>query len=90
MLRTSQPSHHFLIANEDFSYHAGSLVLVQLLSPFMSMGMMVVAWVVAVFWLLTMVVGDPAGLDKRDDGKESVLAIRKWWEGWLVRSINLE
>lgn len=83
---TPLPPH----ANEDFSYHTGMLVMVQLLSPFASMGMMAVAWVVAVFWLLTMVVGDPAGMDKRDDGKETVLAIRSWWEGWLTRSICLE
>lgn len=81
---TPLPPH----ANEDFSYHTGMLVMVQLLSPLASIGMMIVAWVVAVFWLLTMVVGDPAGVDKRDDGRETVLAIRNWWEGWLARSMR--
>lgn len=83
---TPLPPH----ANEDFTYHTGMLVMVQLLSPFASMGMMVVAWIVAVFWLLTMVVGDPAGTDKRDDGRETVLTIRNWWEDWLARSMSLE
>lgn len=83
---TPLPPH----ADEDFSYRTGMLVMVQLLSPFASMGMMAVAWIVAVFWLLTMVVGDPAGTDKRDDGRETVLAIRNWWESWLVRSMSLE
>lgn len=83
---TPLPPH----ADEDSSYRTGMLVTVQLLSPFASLGMMVAAWVVAVFWLLTMVVGDPAGMDKRDDGREAVLAIRKWWERWLIRSISSE
>lgn len=83
---TPLPPH----ADEDFSYRTGMLVMVQLLSPFASMGMMVVAWIVAVFWLLTMVVGDPAGTDKRDDGRETVLTVRNWWECWLVRGVSLE
>lgn len=83
---TPLPPH----ANEDFTYHTGILVMVQLLSPFASMGMMAAAWIVAMYWMLTMVIGDPAGMDKRDDGREAVLAIRGWWEDWLARSMSLE
>lgn len=74
-------------ADEDTSYRPGVLLMAQLLSPFLSLGMMVAAWVVAVFWLSSAIVGDPAGTDKRDDGKETVLVLRRWWEKWLMKSI---
>ncbi|EME48400.1 hypothetical protein DOTSEDRAFT_67452 [Dothistroma septosporum NZE10] len=77
-------------ADEDTSYRPGMLLSVQLLSPFLSLGMMVGAWVVAVFWLSSAVVGDPAGTDKRDDGRETVLALRGWWERWLEKAIQEE
>lgn len=81
---TPLPPH----ADEDLSYHPAMLVAVQLLSPFLSFGMMLAAWVMAVYWLSSAVVGDPAGTDKRDDGKETVLALRGWWEKWLTRSVR--
>lgn len=77
-------------ADEDTTYKPGMLMLVMLLSPFLSMGMMLAAWVTAIYWASSAVVGDPAGLDKRDDGRETVLALRKWWEKWLVRSMREE
>lgn len=83
---TPLPPH----ADEDSSYRTGLLLAVQLLSPFLSLGMMIAAWVVAVFWLSSAVVGDPAGTDRRDDGRETVLALRNWWEKWLVRSMREE
>ncbi|CAK3888211.1 hypothetical protein MYCFIDRAFT_210176 [Lecanosticta acicola] len=83
---TPLPPH----ADEDLTYRPGLLVAVQLLSPFLSLGMMIAAWVVAVFWISSAVVGDPAGMDKRDDGKETVLSLRNWWERWLVRSMREE
>lgn len=75
-------------ADEDMSYKPGTLVAVQLLSPFLSLGMMLAALVVAVFWFASAVVGDPSGTDKRDDGRETVLALRNWWERWLMRGIR--
>ncbi|KAM3419408.1 hypothetical protein BST61_g5337 [Cercospora zeina] len=81
---TPLPPH----ADEDTSYRPGMLVLVMLLSPFLSVGMALAAWVAAIFWLSSAVVGDPAGMDKRDDGRETVLVLRKWWEKWLVGSMR--
>lgn len=81
---TPLPPH----ADEDTSYRPGMLVLVMLLSPFLSMGMSLAAWVSAIFWLSSAVVGDPAGMDKRDDGRETVMALRNWWEKWLVGSMR--
>lgn len=81
---TPLPPH----ADEDTTYSTGMLVVVMLLSPILSMGMAFAAWVAAIFWMASAVVGDPAGLDKRDDGRETVLALRNFWERWLVRSMR--
>lgn len=81
---TPLPPH----ANDDRSYHAMTLVMVHVLSPFISLGMMFMAWVLAVYWLSSAVVGDPAGMDKRDDGRETVLGLRNWWERYLMRSVQ--
>jgi hypothetical protein len=80
---TPLPPH----ANDDRSYHAMTLVMVHMLSPFISLGMMFMAWVLAVYWISSAVVGDPAGMDKRDDGRETVLGLRNWWERYLMRSV---
>lgn len=83
---TPLPPH----ANEDTTYHPWMLVMVQLLSPFLSLGVMIAAWVTAAFWISSLVVGDPSGLDRRDDGNDTVLALRTFWEKWLYRSIRDE
>lgn len=75
-------------ANEDSSYHTLMLLVVHILSPFLSLGMMVVAWVLAVYWVSSVVVGDPAGMDKADDGRDTVLWLRGWWESWLLRGVK--
>ncbi|KAF2768601.1 hypothetical protein EJ03DRAFT_253311, partial [Teratosphaeria nubilosa] len=80
---TPLPPH----ANEDTSYHTPMLITVHMLSPFMSLGVMFMAWVLAAYWLCSAILGDPAGMDKRDDGRDTVLGIRRWWEKWLMRSI---
>lgn len=75
-------------ANEDASYHTFMLAAVHILSPFLSFIMMFAAWVLAIYWMSSKMVGDPAGQDKRDDGKETVLGLRRWWERWLMRSVK--
>lgn len=75
-------------ANEDGSYHIGWLLLVHILSPFISFITMFLAWVVAAYWGVSKVVGDPAGVDKRDDGRDTVLGLRKWWESFLLKAVQ--
>lgn len=65
-----------------------SLVGVHLLSPFLSFAMMFASWTLAIYWLSSAIVGDPAGQDKRDDGKETVLGLRNCWERWLMKSFK--
>ncbi|KAK3707997.1 hypothetical protein LTR37_011689 [Vermiconidia calcicola] len=81
---TPLPPH----ADEDGSYHTFMLVLVHILSPFLSFVVMFASWVLAVYWVSSTMVGDPAGQDKRDDGKETVLGLRRWWERWLLRGVK--
>lgn len=75
-------------ANEDGSYHSGMLFIGHIVSPFISMAIMFASWVLAIYWLCSGVVGDPAGQDKRDDGKETVLGLRNWWEKWLMKGVK--
>jgi hypothetical protein len=82
---TPLPPH----ANEDGIFHPGMLVFVHLVSPILSIGVAVAAWVVACYWLMAGMVGDPAGMDKRDDGVETVLGLRRWWENLMLKGINL-
>ncbi|TKA32824.1 hypothetical protein B0A50_01050 [Salinomyces thailandicus] len=77
-------------ANEDMSYYSSTLLVVHILSPFLSFVLMFMAWVLAAYWLVSTMIGDPAGLDKRDDGRESVLSLRGCWEYWLMRSVKDE
>lgn len=81
---TPLPPH----ADEDLSYRPGMLLVVQFLSPFHSLGIMLASWVIWIYWISSAVVGDPAGTDKRDDGRETALMLRDWWEGWLVKSMR--
>ena len=83
-IHTPLPPH----ADEDSTYRTFMLVMIHVLSPVFSLGLMVVAWVLAVYWASSAVVGDPAGMDKRDDGRESVLWLRGRWERWLLRSVK--
>lgn len=77
-------------ADEDTSYRTPILIAVQLLSPFLSFIMMFAAWTLAVYWMSSAVVGDPVGEDKQDDGRDTVLALRRLWERWLMTSMKHE
>jgi hypothetical protein len=83
---TPLPPH----ADEDGVFHPGMLVFVHLVSPLLSIGVAIAAWVVAAYWLMAGIVGDPAGMDKRDDGRETVLGLRGWWENLMLKGINLD
>lgn len=64
------------------------LFVVHVLSPFVSIGVAIAAWTAAVFWFYAAILGDPDGRDKHNDGKESVLGVRMWWEKWLLRAVR--
>ena len=68
------------------SYSAPMLVIVHLLSPFISVGVAVAAWVAASFWFYAAIIGDPDGTHGKDDGRAAVLGVQAWWERWLLRA----
>ena len=65
-----------------------TLVVVNVLSPVYAIAIAGAAWVAAVFWAYTAILGNPDGKEERDDGREAVLAVRGWWERWLVQGLD--
>lgn len=70
------------------SYSAPMLVLIHLFSPFVAIGVAIAAWTAACFWFFSAILGDPAGQDGHNDGKESILGVRNWWDRWLSRALR--
>lgn len=66
------------------------LVLVSLLSPLYAMAIALATWVAGVFWLYTAILGNPDGKEDRDDGRDAVLAVRGYWEKWLIKGLGSE
>lgn len=62
------------------------LVLVHAVSPLLSIGVAVSAWVAACFWLFALMMGNPDGTERGDDGRATVLNLRNWWERFLLSS----
>lgn len=69
-------------------YSASMLVMIHLVSPFVSVGVAISAWVAGCFWFFSAILGDPAGEDGHNDGKASVVGVRNWWESWLSRGLR--
>lgn len=73
------------------TYSIPVLVAVNLLSPILALGVMGSAWIAAAFWFFNAILGDPDGSDKPkgyNDGRASVMAVRRWWETWLRRPLR--
>ncbi|RVX68032.1 hypothetical protein B0A52_08443 [Exophiala mesophila] len=71
-----------------FEFSPSCLVFIQVISPILSMGNAIAAWVVAVFWIFAIIMGNPDGTEKRDDGRATVLMLRDWWEKCLLYAIR--
>jgi hypothetical protein len=70
------------------NYSAPMLVVIHLFSPFVAVGVAIAAWTAACFWFFSAILGDPAGQDGHNDGKESILGVRNWWDRWLSRALR--
>ncbi|KAL8803172.1 MAG: hypothetical protein Q9182_003344 [Xanthomendoza sp. 2 TL-2023] len=64
------------------------LTFINILSPVYAAGIAVTAWVAAGFWFTALILGDPDGRDKKDDGRTVVLGVRGLWERWLIRGLQ--
>ncbi|KAI9849042.1 MAG: hypothetical protein M1837_005933 [Sclerophora amabilis] len=60
-------------------YVAHRLALLLIASPVLSVGVAVASWVCASFWLYNLILGNPDGKDRKNDGRAAVLAVRGWW-----------
>ena len=65
-----------------------SLIAVYLAAPILSLGVAIAAWVSASFWIFAIIIGNPDGTEGRDDGKATVLAVRNWWERYLLSAVR--
>jgi hypothetical protein len=71
-----------------FDFKPATLILVHAASPLLSFGVAFFSWIAAVFWLFAIIMGNPDGTEKRDDGRATVLMIRNWWEKYLLSAIR--
>ncbi|OJJ76378.1 hypothetical protein ASPBRDRAFT_81032, partial [Aspergillus brasiliensis CBS 101740] len=68
------------------SYSIGGLLVVLILSPFLSIAITLLAWIAAFFWIFAMVLGNPDGTERKDDGRAAVLGVCRWWQIWLGKA----
>ena len=64
------------------------LILFNIVAPIYAVAIAAAAWVAAIFWSYTAILGNPDGKEERDDGREAVLSVRGWWERWLVQGLD--
>ncbi|CEJ53810.1 hypothetical protein PMG11_00151 [Penicillium brasilianum] len=67
-------------------YTVGMSLLVLTLSPLFSIAILLCAWTAASFWVFAMVMGNPDGTERKDDGRAAVLGVCKWWHTWLGKA----
>jgi hypothetical protein len=70
------------------SFRPGMLILAHAISPLISVGVAIAGWIAASFWVFALVMGNPDGTERGDDGKAAVLAVRNWWEGRLLSAVR--
>jgi hypothetical protein len=75
-------SHH------DLGFKPLPLIAVYLAAPVFSLGVAIAAWVSASFWVFAIIMGNPDGTERRDDGRATVLAVRNWWERYLLWAVR--
>lgn len=74
--------------NASEEYSAAMLLVINLFSPVIAFGVAIASWTAAGFWFFSSILGDPGGHDGHNDGKESILGVRNWWERWLSRGLR--
>ncbi|EMD95990.1 hypothetical protein COCC4DRAFT_157004 [Bipolaris maydis ATCC 48331] len=80
---------HMVYSHDSTSgYSAPMLVVIHLFSPIVAFGVAIAAWTAAGFWFFSCILGDPGGHDGHNDGRESIVGVRNWWERWLSRGLR--
>jgi hypothetical protein len=80
-------NHHHLPStkNPTDSFSAPGLILVLSLAPFLCFGLLLAVWIAAFFWIFAMILGNPDGTERKDDGRAAVLGVNRWWQTWLSK-----
>ena len=71
-----------------FDFSPTALILIHVASPFVSLVLAFCAWIAAVFWLFALIMGNPDGTEKRDDGRVTVLGLRNYMEKYLLNALR--
>ncbi|KAJ5123928.1 uncharacterized protein N7515_007753 [Penicillium bovifimosum] len=80
---SDQPS---VISEPSEAYSVLASISVLLLSPLASIVILLFAWTAAFFWIFSMILGNPDGTERKDDGRTAVLGVCKWWRSWLCKA----
>ncbi|KAJ5201100.1 hypothetical protein N7449_005903 [Penicillium cf. viridicatum] len=80
---SDQPS---VISEPSEVYAVTTSISVLVLSPLLSIVILLFAWTAAFFWVFSMVMGNPDGTERKDDGRTAVLGVCKWWRSWLCKA----
>lgn len=91
---SSSPDHHHHRCHSSSSsetspvdqFSAAKLIIVLSLAPLLCIGLSLAAWVAAFFWIFAMILGNPDGTERKDDGRAAVLGVNRWWQTWLSKS----
>lgn len=75
-----------MLADSARCYTVGASICILILSPFLSIAILLFAWTAAFFWIFSMVMGNPDGTERKDDGRAAVLGVCKWWRTWLAKA----
>lgn len=72
------------------AYSVPMLLVIHLFSPVVAFGVAIASWTAAGFWFFSSILGDPGGHDggRHNDGKDSILGVRNYWERWLSRGLR--
>lgn len=88
-LAQSSTSHYYnqyhlpSTSNPTDVFSAPGLILVLTLAPFLCFGLLLAVWIAAFFWIFAMILGNPDGTERKDDGRAAVLGVNRWWQTWL-------
>ncbi|EAW14044.1 uncharacterized protein ACLA_070770 [Aspergillus clavatus NRRL 1] len=67
-------------------YSVGGLLMVLLVSSLLSIAFLLLVWTAAFFWVFAMILGNPDGTERKDDGRAAVLGVVRWWQLWLGKA----
>ncbi|KAJ5112627.1 hypothetical protein N7532_000672 [Penicillium argentinense] len=88
-IRSEADIESSVMDNSDRPYSIGMSIAVLVLSPFFSIAILLLAWTAAFFWIFTMMMGNPDGTERKDDGRAAVIGVCKWWRTWLGKARKL-